>query len=119
MRGNSIISQSGQIWKVIVGLALLIGGAAAGVSVSFVPYLRAVTISLGQFDNLQAVSTVAAAAGFVCLCLTIRCPNCSAKWIWMAVNGKLGTRSLDALATLDRCPTCGYPGQQSTGGTAL
>jgi hypothetical protein len=63
MRGNSIISQSGQIWKVVVGLTLLIGGAVAGVSVSFVSYLRAVTINLGATGNINPAELALAAAG--------------------------------------------------------
>src|SRR5579864_3933953 len=108
MLGQSVIAQSDQTWKVVVGLVLLIGGAATGFGVSFLPHLRAITIDRGLFNDLQAVSTAAGAAGFVYLCLAVRCPKCGARWIWMAVNGKLGTRSLDALVTLCRCPRCGY-----------
>jgi hypothetical protein len=109
---RSVIAKSDQIWKVIVGLSLLVIGAAVGLCVSSIPYLRTEAVGSGEFNILQAVSTAAAAAGFVYLCTRIRCPRCGAKWVWMAVNGKLGARSLDALATLDRCPTCGYGGYQ-------
>lgn len=105
---RSIILQSRQLWKVIAGLLLLIIGAAVGVAVSFIPYLRTEAAVSGRFNSLQAISTVAAVAGFVYLCMGVRCPRCGAKWVWMAVNGKLGAGSLDALVTLDRCPTCRY-----------
>ena len=105
---RSIIAESGQLWKVVAGLLLLIIGAAVGIAVSFIPYLRTEAVASGRFNGLQAVSTVAAAVGFVYLCTRVRCPRCGAKWVWMAVNGKLGAGSLDALITLDRCPACRY-----------
>jgi hypothetical protein len=119
MRRYSVIAQSDQTWKVIVGLVLLIGGAVIGASVTFLPYLRAVASDFGQFYNVRALSTAVAAVGFAYLCIAIRCPKCGAKWIWMAVSGKLGARSLDALVLLNRCPTCGYAGRQETDRTAL
>jgi|SRR6185437_6916051 len=105
---RSIIVESGQLWKAVAGLLLLIIGAAVGIAISFIPYLRTEAVASGRFSSLQAISTVAAAAGFVYLCMGVRCPRCGAKWVWMAVNGRLGARSLDALITLDRCPTCRY-----------
>ena len=87
---------------------MLVGGAGTDMIVSFVPEVRAVTIAHGQFYNLQTVSILVAAVGFAYLCTRVRCPKCGAKWIWMAANGKL--KSLDALITLDRCPTCGFAG---------
>ena len=105
---RSIIVESGQLWKVIGGLLLLIIGAAVGIAVSFIPYLRTDVMVSGRFNSLQAISTVAAAAGFVYLCMRVRCPRCGAKWVWMAVNGRLGAGSLHALVTLDRCPRCRY-----------
>lgn len=114
MSGRSVIVESEQVWKVVLGLALLIGGGATNLAVSFIPYLRELTEGLQIFYSIRAVSTAAAAVGFVYLCLSVRCPRCGAKWIWMAATGKFGPGSLDALITLDRCPTCGYPGGPSS-----
>jgi hypothetical protein len=104
----SIIVESGQLWKVIAGLLLLIIGSAVGIVVSFIPYPRTKAVVSGRLNSLQAISTVAAAAGFAYLCMSVRCPRCGAKWVWMAVNGKLDAGSLGALVTLDRCPACRY-----------
>lgn len=106
MHTHSVIAQSGQIWKVIIGLLLLIGGAATDMAASFI-------MRNNDLASLQVLSTAAAAAGFLYLCTRVQCPRCRAKWIWMAVSGKLGPRSLDALISLDQCPKCGYAGQQS------
>jgi len=65
-------------------------------------------MGLGWFDSTQAISTAVAAAGFAYMCLMISCPRCGTRWIWLAVSGKLGARSLDSLLTLDKCPKCGY-----------
>jgi hypothetical protein len=104
-----VISYSGQLWKVSIGLLLLVGGAVTHAGFSFSPQLRALISIPERYYNVLALSALAAAVGFVVLCVTVRCPVCSAKWIWMAVNGKLGRGSLDALVTLTRCPKCGYP----------
>lgn len=108
MQTRSIISQAHQMWKAILGAVLLVGGAATDMIVSFMPRVRTATMTQGQFYDLQLVGLVVAAAGFAYLCTRVRCPKCGARWIWMAANGKL--KSLDALVTLDRCPTCEFAG---------
>jgi len=105
VQGKSIIVKSGQLWKAAIGLVLLVGGATTDAIFSFVVHSHG---SLA--NNVQAASTALAALGFVYLCTGLRCPQCGAKWIWMGVTGKLSPKSLDTLATLERCPTCGYAG---------
>jgi hypothetical protein len=108
---GSIIAKSDQIRKVAIGLILLIGGGATGAIVTLLladPH-GAFANNQGMYDA-QAVSTGLALAGFVYLCMRVRCPQCGAKWIWMGVTGRLRPKSLDTLVTLERCPTCGYAG---------
>jgi hypothetical protein len=108
---RSIIAKSDQIWKVAIGLILLIGGGATDATVSFL--LAAPHGSFAHKESMyvvQVVSTGASLLGFVYLCARVRCPQCGAKWIWMGVTGKLRPKSLDTLVTLERCPTCDYGG---------
>jgi hypothetical protein len=107
---HSLIAESTQIWKVILGVGLLIGGAATSMAFSFVPYLHALAADRWQLEVLEPVSIAVSAVGFVYLCLAVQCPECRARWIWLAVSGKLKPPSLNTLVILDRCPTCGYEG---------
>jgi DNA-directed RNA polymerase subunit RPC12/RpoP len=52
-------------------------------------------------------------------CLAVRCPRCSARWLWMAVSEQSHTRYLKWLAELNACPRCGYPGTASRAETGL
>lgn len=112
---RSVISKSHQIWKAVAGLALLIGGGATDVIVTLLAYSYGPLANNDQLYNVQAASTAAAILGFAYLCTRIRCPQCSAKWVWMGVSGKLNPKSLDTLLTLEKCPTCGYAGTNNPG----
>ena len=72
MLKQSVISQSGQFWKLAVAvLALLIG--------SFAPLYPAIGISWTS-------GTVLAIVGYVFAMLAIRCKNCGKMWFWEAVK---------------------------------
>lgn len=112
MPTKSVISKSDQGWKVIAGLACLIGGGATDVVVTVLAYSQGSLANNDQMYNIQAASAAVAIFGFVYLCVRIRCPQCGAKWVWMGVTGKLNPKSLDTLVTLEKCPTCGYTGHE-------
>lgn len=109
---RAVIAKSNQIWKVIGGLILLIGGGATDVVVTLLAYSQGSLAKNDQLYNVQAISTAVALLGFAYLCARIRCPRCGAKWVWMGVTGKLNPKSLDTLLTLESCPTCGYAGPE-------
>ena len=73
-RPSSIIASTGQVWKVLLGLGLLFAGSLGWIT---------------RLNDLEPLLTVISLLGFVYLCASVRCPRCGAKWIWMAVNGKL------------------------------
>ena len=50
---------------------------------------------------------------FFITCLAVRCPRCSARWLWRAVSEQSHTRFLKWLAEQTACPQCGYPGTAS------
>jgi len=109
---RSVIAKSNQIWKAVVGLALLIGGGATDVIVTLLAYSHGSLANHDQLYNVQAISTAVALLGFAYLCARIRCPKCGAKWVWMGVTGKLNPKSLDTLLTLESCPLCDYAGRR-------
>lgn len=104
-----IVFRTGQGSKLMVGAGLLAVGGLLN--------LLAILYSGSQsFDasswlaRLQFPAAILALAGLFYMCASVRCPNCGARWIWMAVSGKLERRSPGALLDLDRCPSCGYSG---------
>jgi len=111
VQSKLVIAQSNQTWKVIIGIVLLITGSAACFIVTYMAASHSPTIT--QWYGLQVVGMLVGMAGFVYLCTGVRCPRCGARWIWMAVTGKLGHKSLDAILTLERCPRCGFTGSTS------
>ncbi len=94
------------MWKVWLGLALLIGGAAVNVFVSVQLSRHAIDLN-SKLVDAQLPSALLSLAGFIYLCVGVSCRNCGAKWIWMAVTGKLAGKSVLALVGLSRCPVCG------------
>ena len=52
-------------------------------------------------------------------CLAVRCPRCSARWLWRAVSEQSHTRFLKWLAEQTACPQCGYPGTASRAETRM
>lgn len=89
MAGRSVVRESGQSWKFLLGNAgLLIG--------SFAPLWPALGID-------WVAGTVLAVAGYSFLCVAIRCTACSKRWFWeAALNPELYGR----LWRDSSCPHC-------------
>jgi hypothetical protein len=91
MLKNSVISHSGQTWKLAAAcVALLVG--------SFAPLVSASGLSWTS-------GTIVAIVGYLFGVLAIRCGQCSNRWLWAAaldagLYGPLLKRSL--------CPRCGH-----------
>jgi hypothetical protein len=86
---NSVLTRTGQMWKLVVSVVALLAG-------SFVPLFPAAGMS-------WTVGTIVAIGGYIFGMATIRCQNCKKFWFWEA--------SLDAgmykpLFTKTRCPNC-------------
>jgi hypothetical protein len=105
----NVIYRSGQMWKVWLGAALLLGGAVVNVVVAVLLSTQFIDLN-SRLLNAQLPSALVSLAGFIYLCMGITCRNCGAKWIWMAVTGKLSGKSVLGLVELNRCPVCGDPG---------
>jgi hypothetical protein len=86
---ESVIRLTGQYWKLIAGMALLLGG-------SFVPLVAASGMS-------WTTGTVLAVAGYAFACLGIRCPGCGSRWLWQAA---LDAGLYRPLFTRSSCPQC-------------
>jgi len=69
---NSVITQSGQLWKLILGVVALIVGSVA-------PLFPETGISM-------TVGTVVAVLGYAFSMLLIRCKDCNNLWLWEAAK---------------------------------
>jgi hypothetical protein len=86
---NSLLSRSGQLWKLVVAaLAVLFG--------SFAPLYSALGIS-------WAIGTVIAMGGYAFGLIFIRCTNCANRWLWEATKGNA---DYSVLFKRSPCPNC-------------
>ncbi len=58
-------------------------------------------------------SSIIGLLGFVFACANIKCPECGAKWFWLAVSEKGFRKWLFWLISLEVCPDCGEPKNDS------
>jgi len=45
-------------------------------------------------------------SSFILLCASIRCPQCGARWMWLAVSKKKSDIWQQWLLGLNKCPVC-------------
>jgi hypothetical protein len=89
MFSKSVISRSGQLWKLLIAIiALLVG--------SFVPLFAEEIVS-------WTAGTVIAIGGYAFGLLTIRCSSCNKMWFWEAA---LDARLYKPLFKDAHCPCC-------------
>lgn len=102
---SSVIRITGQWWKLIVALFLVIGG---GTAVAFGP---------AEYSPLLVIIGAAIAlAGFCFACITIRCPSCGKRWFWEAVSTQSHREWLSHVLGREDCPSCGSTGEVSDAG---
>lgn len=89
MISSSVLALTGQTWKLVLGIAALLVG-------SFAPLFAA--------SGLDWTSgTVLAVAGYVFVCLAVRCPNCGSRWFWQAA---LDAGLYGPIFRQGQCPAC-------------
>ena len=86
---NSVITRTGQFWKLAVSIILMLAG-------SFVPLWEASGMS-------WTVGTILAIVGYAFGVLLIVCPKCSNRWFWSAA---LDATLYGPLFKAPACPAC-------------
>jgi hypothetical protein len=90
MLKKSVITRSGQLWKLVIAiLALLVG--------SFAPLYPVTSIS-------WTAGMVIAIIGYLFGVLAIRCKDCGKMWFWEAAKD---SRLYGPLIQQSACPNCG------------
>jgi cytochrome b subunit of formate dehydrogenase len=95
---GSLLAQTGQLWKLVVGLLV----AAAGFGIMF----YGLQTRLTSFRLSGAAIALCAFAG---ICLAVRCPSCGRRWVWNAVRTQEHLQWVNALRTQRTCEGCGFP----------
>lgn len=102
MFDNSAIRKTGQWWKGIAALTLVILG-------SLIMFVGLLTHSddraIASFAVVLA-GMVLAALAFAFACWSIRCPECGSRWLWLAATKRDMGSWLEWLVSRTQCPTC-------------
>ncbi|MBW7930422.1 MAG: hypothetical protein H3C57_03840 [Gammaproteobacteria bacterium] len=89
MATPSLLGLTGQYWKLVAGMLLLLVGSIA-------PLFEATGMS-------WTVGTIVACVGYAFTLLAVRCPNCGSRWFWQAALDAGVYRPLFKEST---CPSC-------------
>jgi hypothetical protein len=95
MWNNSVVSITGQTWKLVVGSVALVVGSVA-------PLFAATGMS-------WTGGTILATVGYVYSLVAIRCPGCGRRWFWEAC---LDAGLYRPLFTKPACPHCQHEFQR-------
>ncbi len=102
MFGDSIISKTGQMWKLMLSFALLLAGWLA--------LAWGVSVGDSEYDPLVVSFVVGgmttAILGLLFAIVSIRCPKCRKRWFWQAVNGQASGNWLSWILSRSECPKC-------------
>lgn len=108
MFDRSIIKTSGQMPKLVLLFAVLIGGWIA-----MVIGLKNLEGSGWGFPLALAGMSIGLAS-FLLALLFIRCPRCGSRWLWKAVSQQEHSQWLSTLLSNSTCPSCAYtPNRES------
>ncbi|HKK21042.1 MAG TPA: hypothetical protein VJ983_06175 [candidate division Zixibacteria bacterium] len=112
MFDRAIITKTHQWWKFIFGLSGLVVGGMFPLF-NFAGMLQWINEDTRMI--LILVGTAVALISFAFLFLSIRCPDCGARWAWMAARTRSHKEWIVWLFSLQHCPKCGPP--KSAGST--
>ena len=89
MMADSVVSRTGQFWKLALAIVLLLIGSTA-------PFFE-------QSGMSWTVGSIVAVAGYGFALAFIRCPNCNSAWFWKAA---LYAELYGPLFKKPECPIC-------------
>jgi hypothetical protein len=99
---KSVISKTRQVWKLSVSFTVEM---LAGVGMMYAQSQIGV-LSSSDFTLIMLSSVVLGLSAFAFGCLSVRCPECRTRWVWMAVSKQHTDAWLPWLMSLSACPSC-------------
>ena len=98
---NSIVQESGQLWKLVAGLLSL--------SIGFLIMVYGLRNLRGPDGfTFTFVGMVIGICAFVAMCRAISCPACGMRWLWAAMKTQEQSQWLHWLRAQRVCPRCGH-----------
>lgn len=102
MFDDSVIKKTGQYWKGLAAGTLVILGSA-----TMFAGLFALTGDQSPRSFAVMLGGMALAVfGFAFACWSMRCPECGARWLWLAVRRQPTASWIEWLMKQARCPVC-------------
>lgn len=100
MFNESIVKKTRQWWKAnILFWGVVIGGA--------ILFLGLANLEVKELAfTLMLVGIFVGIVSFIFGCVSIRCPNCNAPWVWQGVSGKSHNEWIRWLLNQSECPNC-------------
>lgn len=98
-KSDSLVYLSGQWNKFVISLVFIF----------LFPPLLLIGIALARHEPsyfwVIILGLVSGASGLLFACISIRCPNCEVKWVWLALS-KNAPKGEAWLITCCYCPSC-------------
>ena len=107
MNAQSLLRRSRQGWKIILGLFWL---PVLGLVVMLSPVYGIIGGSDAQRVLVILLGLALGAGGALWAMISVRCPNCGAQLVAMAVTERPVGDWWRWLSRLETCPSCGKPG---------
>ncbi len=103
MFDDSIIVRSGQVWKMLI---LVSGSIVSAISLFCgLALLGERSTALSLFLVLLGIGIFTASAVFACV--SIRCPYCGTRWVWLGVTQGDAADWISTLVARRTCRACG------------
>jgi hypothetical protein len=104
MFDESFLKRTGQLWKLYLFMVLL--------GVGFAAVLFALTNRSGKSPEFLVINMLAGCglciATTVWVCLSVTCPGCKVRLVWLYMTKKSAANWFAALVYLTQCPACGH-----------
>jgi hypothetical protein len=99
---SSVIRKTGQWWKVTVAFWAVIFG------IGFVAHdVSQIGVSVPDRPPVFAMlGSSLVLTGFVIAWMAVRCQNCGARWIWLAMTEQVAGNWMTWLFAQSQCPRC-------------
>jgi len=103
---KELLRRTAQLEKFRAGFSVVaLGGVVVFASGFLIGFL-----STQQFFLISTAGLAIGVAGLVYLTRTIKCPKCSALWVWLLASKRRGDSAHWSFRS-DSCPLCGFSGR--------
>lgn len=106
----TFLRRAGEAWKLPIALFIV---PVASLAIVFALLSERIALPINITVSIFFLALIVCAASYIWAAVTIRCPRCAAKVLWLAVRTKGPGEWLTWTAGLESCPVCGSDGSDS------